>query len=153
MRTWWSVEWEFDILALGARALLLFLTGDLHPSSQAGPAVACVVWANTFLAGLSLALNFAMILVLGTFLSLLEMLASFFFFFFASSDLSYGPKGKPKPDPTEGCSWNLPQGYTCPFVAREGLAQEAKRSNEVGTKVMEQIPFWMQICNFQALII
>lgn len=95
-----------------------------------------MVWGNTFLADLSPALNCAMILVLSTFFPLLEVLASIFCVcVFASSDLSnvYRPKEKPKPDSTEGCSWNLPQGYICPFLAREGLAQEAKRSNKVGT--------------------
>lgn len=101
-----------------------------------------MVWANVYLADVSLALNFALILVLSTFLPVLEMLTSIIMEgFFASSDLSnsYGPKGKPKTDLTEGCSWNIRQGYTS-FSGDGGFGSGGQKKQQS----------WMQNCSLSS---
>lgn len=87
-------------------------TCSLNPSFQAGAPGAVMVWADTFSADHSLALNFA--LVLSNFLLILEMLivVGIYFLQALTSQRLYEPKGKPRTDPTEGCSWNLPLGCT-----------------------------------------
>jgi len=103
---------------------------SLCPSSQAGASDACVVWADTFSADHSLALNFAPIL--SKFLPLLEMLilVGIYFLQALTSLMLYGPKGKPKPHPAEGCSWNFPLGYKSISGERGfGLGGQKKEQN------------------------
>jgi len=94
-----------------------------------------------------------MILVLSTFLPLLEMLASIFFVQALTSLMLMGLKENPKQIQLKDVPGiSLRDTHVLFWLERVWLSRPKEATN-LEPKVVEQNPFWTQICSFQAPII